>query len=211
MPASMAAMVCDMEYQGKSMGKIQFPAIKLGMNGGPVTIPEQEIKILDMEAFKSFVKAVMTEDMITVKLANGQCELKAAGLTVKFTYNKEVQLKGMMGPKSVMVDSRRQGDGICNTLKISNPSPVEVQHGDSVLEIINTKGEVMAELEGDLQIVRGEFEFITAGSVNKGVSITPTARLVGKRVKDGTWADETIKALDTKIALTPQFAALLAA
>ncbi|KAK2018853.1 hypothetical protein LZ32DRAFT_613336 [Colletotrichum eremochloae] len=209
MGATMAPMTVDMMFNGGCFGKLDLPEVKTKSGGTEVVVRDQLITIVDRNAFRAFVKAIMCDQQLVLHLDNGDCTIKALGLSAKVKYAKDVPLIGMGGPKIAQINTQERGSGIVNTMKVYNPSPLEIDHGVSMFEIRNESGEVLAELKGDLKIVKGDFETTFQGSINKGAKASDKARLVGLGTQESNWCNETIKFIDVPFSLSPQFASML--
>ncbi|OLN91941.1 hypothetical protein CCHL11_01531 [Colletotrichum chlorophyti] len=209
MGATMAPMTVDMMFNGGCFGKLDLPEVKTKSGGTEVVVDDQVIKIIDREAFKAFVKAIMCDESLVLRLDNGECTIKALGLSANVKYAKDVQIVGMGGPKIAQINSAERGGGFVNTMKVYNPSPLEIDHGVSMFEIRNESGEVLAELKGYLKIVKGDFESTLHGSIKKGAKPSNTAKLVGVGTQDKNWCNETIQYINCSFSVTPQFAQML--
>ncbi|KXH48194.1 hypothetical protein CSIM01_08746 [Colletotrichum simmondsii] len=209
MGATMAPMTVDMMFNGGCFGKLDLPEVKTKSGGTEVVVKDQLIKILDRNAFMAFVKAIMCDESLVLRLDNGDCTIKALGLSAKVKYAKDVPIVGMAGPKIAQVNSAERGGGFVNTMKVYNPSPLEINHGISKFELRSESGEVLAELEGDLTIVKGEFESTLQGTLKKGAKVSDKARMVGTGTKEANWCNDTIQFINCQFSVSPQFAQML--
>ncbi|KAK6226033.1 hypothetical protein QIS74_02080 [Colletotrichum tabaci] len=209
MGATMAPMTVDMMFNGGCFGKLDLPEVKTKSGGTEVVVRDQLIKIVDRDAFMAFVKAIMCDNQLVLRLDNGDCTIKALGLSAKVKYAKDVPIVGMGGPKIAQVNSQERGGGFVNTMKVYNPSPLEIDHGVSMFELRSESGEVLAELKGDLMIVKGDFESTLQGSIKKGAKPSDKARMVGVGTQDSNWCNDTIKFIDCPFSISPQFAQML--
>ncbi|KAF6826724.1 hypothetical protein CMUS01_09307 [Colletotrichum musicola] len=209
MGATMQPMTVDMMFNGGCFGKLDLPEVKTKSSGTLVVVRDQVIKIIDRNAFMAFVKAIMCDENLVLRLDNGNCTIKALGLSANVKYAKDVPIVGMKGPKISQVNSAPRGSGFVNTMKVYNPSPLEIDHGVSMFELRNESGEVLAELKGDLKIVRGEFESTLEGTLKKGTKPSDKAVMVGLGTQEKNWCDETIKNINCPFSITPQFAQML--
>jgi hypothetical protein len=201
----MAPMEVDLTFNGGCVGKLKLPQVKTSSSGAQVNISNQHIKVLDMACFKAFVKSLVTDEKLVLALDNGKCTIKALGMTGHCTYKKEVHLKGMNGPVTKFTNTTDE----LNTMVVTNPSPVEIDHGISTFLIQTGAGERLAELRGPMLIKRGESEVTMDIYREDGLVVAPSAitdmKLVGSGTEDGAWTDETIKFIQTPITLTEQF------
>lgn len=203
--ATISEMEVDMVFRGVCFGKLRLPEVRTSSSGADVNFYDQRIEILDMGAFKAFVEALMVEDSLVLSLKEGHCSIRALGLTSNVVYNKDVQLRGMKGPRVALAETT----AMTNTMKVSNPSPLEIDHGISMFDIVNERGEVAAELKGRLCIVRGEFDSQMDISFNKGASVQGRAQLVGRGTSCQNWTNDTLKFIHTEVDVNPVFTSFL--
>jgi hypothetical protein len=207
-PATQAPMTVDMIGPKGIFGRLNLPEVKTKSSGADVKIVDQLIEIVDMEAYHAFVKSIQLDKKLTLRLDNGKGTVKALGLKANIVYKKNVELLGMNGPKTEIVETEKTADGFKNTLKITNPSPLEIDIGENSFEFVDEKGNVIAEEHGKLDIPRGESYHEVFGTV-KGKAAPGTIRLVGRDVSEESWLKTTIKNFDAPIALTPELTSLV--
>lgn len=208
--AAMAAMVVDLVFGGQAWGKLQLPEVITSPSGTDVICAEQEVAITNLESFRAFVRALECDEELILVLDNGDCHItsKILGLSLKtnVVYRKELVIRGMGGPKVKLIETK---DGR-NTMKVANPSPLEIDHGVSLFEILDaSSGEKVADLKGQLDIVRGDFDStlgITFGG--KKVAAGTKLRLVGKGTEKESWMNDTLQYIDTEFEASEEFAAL---
>ncbi len=205
--ATQSTMTVDMVGPTGIFGRLVLPEIKTKSGGTDILIPEQEIKIVDMENYKAFVRSLMQDEDLVMKLENGKGTIKAMMMTANIVYRKDVKLKGMHGPKTVMTKTERGGEGFKNTMLTINPSPLEIDMGLVHYEIRNKDGVKIAEQSGKTYITRGESTSTMVGKIT-GEASESQAKLVGVTVEDENWHKETIKYLDTTTTLTGEFVAM---
>jgi hypothetical protein len=203
----MSEMELDMAGPGGVFGRLRLPQVITKSSGTDVKIRDQEINISNMEAFKAFVKALMQDEKLVLRLENGHATIKALFTKSNIVYAKDVQLKGMHGPKTVMLKTEVDGKEFKNTMKANNPSPVEMDVGTLKQEILNGKGENIAEQKGTLYFMRGETEYVMSGTVT-GVACDGEARVVGLGVEEDNWNNLTIPFINTPTTVTDEFANL---
>jgi hypothetical protein len=202
----------DMVGSGGTFGRLNLPVVKTSPSGADVIITDQLIKITDMTAFKAFVKSIMQDDHLTLRLANGHATIKSWGLSAQILYEKDLHLKGMSGPKTTMLKTEVDGEGFRNTMAISNPSPFEIDMGIAIYGIYGEEGVKIAEQRGKTYIPRGESTLIATGRIAaKGVNPKGEAKLVGLDVEEDNWFKETIKDLNTPVILHEDFVSLCCA
>lgn len=210
--ATMAPMTVDLVFGGVVWGKLQLPEVVTASSGADIIVAEQEVKILNQDAFRSFVKALMLDDELVLTLDNGDGQIasKVMGFTMKskVAYKKDLVIKGMRGPQITLVQTTADK----NTMKVINPSPLEIDHGVSLFEIVDaSSGASLADLKGQLNIVRGNFDSSLAITFKGGNKLTPGSkvRLVGKGTEKQSWMNDTLKYINSEFEVTEQFASFL--
>ncbi|KAF1985614.1 hypothetical protein K402DRAFT_394594 [Aulographum hederae CBS 113979] len=210
MGATMSPMTVDLVGPKGVFGKLDLPEIKTQSSGTDVIVPDQLIKIVDMEAFHAFVKAIMLDESLVLKLDNGVGTIKAMMMKSNIVYRKEVQLKGMNGPKVTLVKTEPKGDGFVNTTKIENPSPLDLDLGVITFDLLNAEGQKIGQMEGPLSIPLGESTATMEGKPVKGAGAkVGVGRMVGSGAPDGSWFNETIKFQDMPIELNETLVSLV--
>lgn len=209
--ATMAPMVVDLVFGGAAWGKLQLPEIVTASAGTDIIVQEQEVKITNQDAFRAFVKALMLDEELVLTLDNGDCQIasKVVGFTMKsqIVYKKDLVIQGMRGPKVSLVETTADK----NTMKVINPSPLEIDHGVSMFDVVDGSGAVLAELKGQLNIVRGNFD-ATLGVTFKGGNKVPAGtkvKLVGKGTEKPSWMNDTLQYINSEFEVTEQFASFL--
>lgn len=115
----------------------------------------------------------------------------------------------MNGPKTELVKTTAIDGGFKNTIKIYNPSPLEIDLGENTFEFVDDAGQVIAEQSGNLDIPRGESYHEVNGTV-KAKTASGKINLVGKDVNKQSWLKETIKFFNTPIGLTAEMKQMVA-
>jgi len=207
--ATQSPLTVDMIGPAGVFGKLDLPEVKTKSSGTFVNIPRQLIKIIDHNAYQAFVKSIQLDEKLTLRLDNGAGTIKALGMKSKIVYKKNVELAGMNGPKTELVKTVATDGGFKNTIKIYNPSPLEIDLGQNTFEFVDESGNVVAEQSGTLDIPRGESYHEVTGTVK--AKANGKLRLVGKDVEKESWLKTTIKYFDTPIALTPEMTNLVSA
>lgn len=198
--AHISEMTVDMVGPSGMFGRLDIPAAKVGRSGGDIIIVDQLIKILDMEAFKAFVTAIMQDDELVLRLENGKATVKALGSTASIIYQKEIKLKGMKGLKVTMAGTEPEGDGFKSTMLMVNPSPFEIDLGTVHYKVLDMDGLTVAEQRGLTYITRGESRASIAGPITGRVS-NGQVRFIGVDVEEDNWYKEVIKAVDISVAI----------
>ncbi|KAE9372658.1 hypothetical protein N431DRAFT_375921 [Stipitochalara longipes BDJ] len=205
--ATQSPMTVDMVGPTGIFGRLDLPEVKTKSGGTDILIPDQEIKIVSMTNYKAFVKSLMQDEELVMKLENGKGTIKAMMMTANIVYQKDVKMKGMNGPKTVMVKTEKEGDGFKNTMLTINPSPLEIDMGTVHYEIRNEDGVKIADQSGKTYITRGESTSTMVGKTT-GEAPKVQAKLVGVAVDDENWHKETIGYLDTTTTLSEEFVAM---
>lgn len=196
-------MEVDLTFDGACFGKLQLPEVNTSPSGCDVNIYDRLVPIINMDAFKAFVKSLMQDETLTLTLDNGECNITAFRfLKGHCTYKKAVQIKGMKGPAVKIVNTTAE----TNTVVVTNPSPLHVDYRVSKFEIQTADGQAVAELKGPMVIERGQHE-VTMDIVRKtGVSADGNGmKLVGIGTEDKAWTDDALKFMQVPISLTEQF------
>jgi hypothetical protein len=200
--STMSPMLVDMIGAKGTFGKLQLPEVKTKATGVVIDVPDQKIEILDMDAFLAFVESIQLDKSVTMMLDNGKGTIKALGLTSNITYKKKVDFLGMNGPKTEVIKTEDLGDGkFKNTMKMQNPSPVEIELGTPTFVFKDAAGNVLAEQSGKIHIPRGEYEYESTGTV-KTKGDTSKVMLVGVTTDQDAWTKKSIQFFDLPITLT---------
>ncbi|KAI1111382.1 hypothetical protein F5Y14DRAFT_310929 [Nemania sp. NC0429] len=97
--ASIEPMKLDLCGPAGRFGKVTLPAITTQAYGTDVTVTSQLVNIVDKEALRVFIRAIIEGDDATLSLRNGRTRISALGVGPReFTYEKEIGLPGMKGP-----------------------------------------------------------------------------------------------------------------
>jgi hypothetical protein len=201
--ATQAPMTVDMIGPKGIFGRLNLPEVKTKSSGTDVKIEDQLIQIVDQDAYQAFVKSIQLDEKLTLRLDNGKGTIKALGLKANIVYKKNVELLGMNGPKTEIIKTVKTPEGFKNTLKIINPSPLEIDIGDSSFDFVDEQGNVIAAEHGRLDIPRGDSYHEVVGAVT-GKAPSGVVRLLGKDVEKESWLKTTIKYFDLPIKLTPE-------
>lgn len=199
-------MDLDLTFNGFTFGKLHLPSVHTSLWGTKVTIANQTIKITDLAIYKAFIRSIIVDNETCFQLENGTCTIKALGVTAHCNYCLEIPILGMMGPRTVLKRIEKDGDGhVRVAVDVQNPGPVEIQHGWSLFELRNDKGETVADLEGDFELKRGWSELALSGKLREGAPLAATenSRLVVRGVESSSWCNETIQFIDTALSLKP--------
>lgn len=199
-------MDLDLTFNGFTFGKLRLPSVHTSFWGTKVTVTNQTIRVTDMAIYKAFIRSVIVDNETCFQLENGQCTIKALGITAHCNYCLEIPIIGMMGPKTSVTKIEKDGDGhVRVNIGVQNPGPVEIQHGWSLFELRSDKGDTLADLEGNFKLKRGWSEIILSGKLRDGAPLAATekSRLVARGVEGGSWCNETIQFIDTALNLKP--------
>jgi uncharacterized protein DUF3712 len=211
LPATLAPMTVDMVGPKGVFGKLDLPEVKTNSKGALVNVTDQPIKIIDMEAYKAFTKSIQLDEKLTMQLDNGKGTIKALGMKSKITYKKPVTMFGMDGPQTQVIKTEILGDGrFKNTMKIINPSPVEIDMGNVTMAYKNAAGEVLATQKANIFITRGETIYQATGEV-KAKGNVDRVSLVGLEPEKESWIKYTLSWFNVPVTLTPEMIQLLKA
>lgn len=107
-----------------------------------------------------------------------------------------------------MTTEVQAGGKFKNVLKITNPSPLEIDIPQSTFQYIDETGITIAEQYGNLPIVRGISYHDVTGEV-RAKNPRGKLRLVGTDVAQTSWMKETIKFFQSEIVMTSELASLV--
>jgi len=202
-PAKLAPMEVDLVFGGACFGKLKLPEVNTSPSGCDVNINDQPISIVNLEAFRAFVKSLMQDEKLTLTLDNGKCTITAFRfLKGNCTYKKDVHIKGMNGPVIKIVNTTAEA----NSVVVVNPSPLHIDYRVSKFEIQTADGQTVAELKGPMVIQRGEHEITMNINRATGVSLDGAElKLVGMGTEDKAWTNDTLKFIQVPISVTDQF------
>lgn len=204
--SAMSSMVLELTFNGFCFAKLTLPEVKTSIWGTQVTVRDQRLEILDRTTFKAYLRSIIVDDDTNFQLENGDCTVTALGIRAHCNYCLHIPIRGMMGPKASITSLEREGENVTMVVAIENPSPVEIDHGMTLFELRNGTGPSMAELRGNLQIVRGTSECTLRGKLYAGVTPSSRVRLVGVCAEGRSWCRETAENLDIGLDMKPEFA-----
>ena len=91
-------MTVDLCGPAGHVGNVTLPAITTQRNGTDVVVTNQLVAIIDHEALKTFIQALIL-DGVLLSLRNGKTSIAAFGIGPRnIVYEKEIPLPGMNGP-----------------------------------------------------------------------------------------------------------------
>jgi Protein of unknown function (DUF3712) len=212
-PATLQPMTVDMVGPKGTFGRLNLPEVKTNIKGADVIIRDQLIKITDLDAYLAFQKSIQLDEKLTMLLDNGIGQIKALGiLKASIKYKKEVTMLGMDGPQTEILKTEVLADGTFkNTMKIINPSPVEIDMGNVSMLYKSATGEVLAEQTANIFIVRGETIYEATGKVIAKGAVDSVHLVGGKELSKSSIIKHTLEHFDVPVALTPELKQLLAA
>jgi hypothetical protein len=211
LPATLAPMVVDLVGPKGVFGKLNLPEVKTNSKGAVVTVTDQKIDITDLEAFLAFNKSLQLDEKLTMYLDNGKGTIKALGMKSNIVYKKPVNMSGMDGPQTEIIKTEVLGDGkFKNTMKITNPSPVEIDMGTVTFGFKNQAGEVLATQTAQLFIKKGETIYEATGEV-KTKGELGRINIFGMEQAGSSWIGKTLAYFDVPVSLTPELESLLQA
>lgn len=199
--ATVSPMEVDLVFRGARFGKLQLPQIMTRPGGSRVEVRNQTVRVLDLAAFRAFVRSAVDDEWLVLTLDNGPCSVSAVGVTGRCVYRKDVRIRAMGGLAARVVDV----SGVLATFVVTNPSPMEIDHGVSVFDVQGGGGEVFARLRGPVAIRRGKCEVTMAISREPRRPTSTDARLVGVRTENEAWTTDTIKFIQMPLELTERF------
>lgn len=212
LPATLAPMTVDMVGPKGSFGKLDLPEVKTNSKGALVNVKDQLIKIIDMDAYLAYSKALQLDEKNEMYLDNGVGTIKALGMKSKIVYKKGVTYPGMDGPQSSILKTEILGDGqFKNTMKIVNPSPLEIDLGQCTFYFKNAAGDILAEQQANVFIVRGETIYQATGTVKQKGNVDRVSLCGDAASKEGTWLKHTLEWFNVPVTLTPEMTQLLKA
>jgi hypothetical protein len=207
--STMTPMVVDLVGPKGVFGKLSLPEVKTSSSGAQVMVQEQKIDVVSHEAFIAFVRSIQLDEKLVLRLDNGHGSIKAMFLTSNILYKKDVNMLGMNGPPTELVSTEVHEDGtFTNTMKITNPSPLEIDLGTATFVFKNAEGEDLAEQTGEIFIKRGDTTYTMSGKVKQKGAVDKIS-LVGVTIAGDSWIQETIKIYNVPITLTPELTTLL--
>ncbi|KAK2617015.1 hypothetical protein QQS21_000106 [Conoideocrella luteorostrata] len=198
--AHISAMTVDLVGPKGTFGRLDIPPAKIGPSGGDITIIDQVVKIADMEAFKAFVRAIMQDEDLVLRLDNGEATIKALGRTSSIVYKKDIHLKGLKGLKTTVTETKSDGDGFESSILMVNPSPFEIDLGTVLYDVKDENGTVIAEQKGATYVKRGESSSKVTGPIT-GTASKSQVRFVGADVEENNWFKQIISAVDIWVAV----------
>lgn len=221
--AHISAMTVDLVGPQGTFGRLDIPPNKVGPSGGDVTIIDQTIKITDMEAFKAFVRSILQDETLTLRLDNGEATVKAMGRSSGIVYKKDIQVKGFKGLQTTITSTvlsmqgggeEEEGEGAgagggggsgtrrtyTSSVEMMNPSPFEIDIGTVHYEVRDEQGTVIAHQKGKTCVKRGTSCFTVVGDITgkvqqKAGSGAPKVQFVGAQVDEDTWFKEIVAAV----------------
>ncbi|KAM3510962.1 hypothetical protein MY11210_005428 [Beauveria gryllotalpidicola] len=146
--ATVSAMTVDLVGPRGAFGRLDVPEIKMGSFGADITIAEQQIAIIDMEAFKAFVASIMQDEQLVLRLEKGQATVKSMGMKSTVVYNKVLNLRGLKSLETTLLNVEVDGDGMKSTISMVNPSQFEVDLGTVIYEVRDKDGRRIGEQKG---------------------------------------------------------------
>jgi len=209
LPATLSPMTVDLVGPKGVFGKLSLPEVKTTSKGADINIGDQLITIIDMNAYTAFIKSLQLDEKVTLHLDNGQGTIKALmGMKSKIVYKKAVNMNGMDGPQTQIVSTQKLADGsFKNTVKIINPSPVEIDLGKVTFGFKNAAGELLGTQTGNVFIKRGETIYEAVGTVSKKGNVS-RVNLVGLETENDSWIKTSLSFFNTTVKLTPELTEL---
>lgn len=209
--ATLSPMTVDLVGPKGPFAKLDLPEIKTTSKGAVVNIPDQLIKVTDMDAYIAYNKSLQLDETLTMYLDNGVGTIKAMAMKHSIVYKKPIHMQAMDGPQSSILKTDILGDGkFKNKMRIVNPSPLELDMGSVTFAFKNAAEEILATQQANIFIVRGETVYEATGEVKQKGDVSRVS-LVGLEAEKDSWIRTTIKFFDVPIRLTPEMEQLLKA
>lgn len=198
--ATISEMTVDLVGPRGAFGRLDVPAIKMGSLGADITIVDQMVTIIDMEAFKAFVQAIIQEETLVLRLENGKTTVKSMGMKSSIVYSKVIQLKGFKLLEASLKHVETGTDGVSSTITIVNPSQFEVDLGSVIYEVQDSHGNRIGEQRGATRVQRGESSLKLQGPVTGMISNGET-RFVGVDVEEENWFKEILRSVSLVVTV----------
>ncbi|CAM1503878.1 Fc.00g014690.m01.CDS01 [Cosmosporella sp. VM-42] len=211
--STISPMELDLMFNGDAFGKLKLPQVRTSFWGTKVVVEAQTIEIKNQLAYLMFMRSIFVDDETSFELENGECSITAMKITAHCNYCLGIPLRGMGGPQISLKKLSRTGWDVAATFEFVNPSPVEIDHGRCVFELrYGEEQRGVALLQGDFKLVQGKFILDLDGLVKNWAVPSSKARLVGISAVGGqSWANESIKFIDSVFDLGSDFAKVLTA
>jgi hypothetical protein len=120
----------------------------------------------------------------------------------------DIPMVGMAGLKAAVEGVSKGGkeESVVVKVRFNNQSPVQIDYGTTMFELITAESQVIARLSGQLQILRGVFTVDLKGRIAEGMKLTGSRRLRlrGTGTKEDSWCNETIQYVDNVVELRRQ-------
>jgi len=209
-PAVMHPMTVDLVGPKGVFARMDLPEVRTSPKGADVNVEAQRIQIVNMEAYLAFSKSLQLDERLTLQLDNGKGVIKAMGLKANIMYKKNVSLLGMDGPDTQILKTVLGPDDgtFTNTMRLINPSPLELEMGECEFAFKNAAGKTLATQRANLFITRGEYVYEATGKVVEKGDIGRVS-LVGLKPQKDSWVKESLALFSATVKLTPELTQLL--
>jgi hypothetical protein len=199
-------MEVDLLFNSSKFGRMRLPEIHTSAWGTTVLILEQKVAVSEMSTYRAYVRSIITDDETSFRLDNGDCQIRALGLSASCRYGMDVPMRGMGGLKAEVegVAKGEEEGEIVIKVRFRNRSPVQIDHGLTTFELRTVEGEAVARLSTPLQILRGTFTVDMKGKLTEGEKLSESKklRLSGTGTKEVSWCNQTIQYIDSMVELT---------
>ncbi|KAI1189562.1 hypothetical protein F5B17DRAFT_391017 [Nemania serpens] len=92
-------MTLDLCGPAGPFGKVTLPALATQAYGTDVAVTSQLVNIVDKEALRAFIRAIIQDNDVVLSLRNGKTSISALSVGPReIVYEKEIELPGMKGP-----------------------------------------------------------------------------------------------------------------
>ncbi|KAI9645356.1 hypothetical protein NHQ30_006093 [Ciborinia camelliae] len=180
-------LVTNGQYASSPMVIIPLPKIHALHPKSSVSVSNQEVSILSIDALSDFATAVLSNEYVTTALV-GKTKLHEGSLpVVSIDYNKTSTYKGLNGLKgfnvtNVLVNlTALSGPNLSGYAYIPNPSNMTIVMGDVVLQLSTSAGVVGNTTIANMTLVPGNNTLPMTGTMNQTMvlsSLDPKTGLV---------------------------------
>ncbi|OAQ98775.1 hypothetical protein LLEC1_07269 [Akanthomyces lecanii] len=203
--ATISAMTVDLVGPKGIFGRLDLPAHRMGSFGGDLRVFKQPIRILDTVAFKAFVRSILKDEDLVLRLDHGQASVRALGMTAQVVYRKDLHLKGLTSLTSTLIQVKPFGSEYESTFCLYNPSPFEIDLGTVLFQVQDEHGKVIAEQKGSTFLMRGGACYsVVTGHIDGKIS-EGKARFIGLGAEGDSWVKDIIDLVDIKATIPSVF------
>lgn len=199
--ATISAMTVDLVGPRGAFGRLDVPAIKIGAFGADITIVDQWITIVDMEAFASFVQAIVGNEDLILRLENGVTTVKSMGMKSSIVYRKSIHLHGLKRLQTSLLGLEQSTNSTNCIISLVNPSQFEVDLGTVVYKVQDGSGRNIGEVRGATYVQRGPSTLSLCGHITGLVSSSGETKLIGVDVEEENWLKQIIGSVNVTVSI----------